>query len=279
MSPEKIIKGQAKHTLRDNNWPAAVGVTLTLAGVIMAAVYFISAIDLAVNSLINSIDFESVLGFNLAEYLGAEDSEITVSLSLYTLIPCALLFIPMLMGAFRYFYLLSKDTDTDYTELFYYYHKGRFFPSMGRFLGIGIRCLWQFLVSFAPGYILYLVAASISYEQDSLDFSAIICYFISYTLLFGGILLFTKLTSKYFLAIYLFIEDESLTASEVCALSVTYTERFRSSVLKLTWSHFPHILSCFLIFPCLFVIPYFMTSLATSAKWMLALYNTEVKDE
>lgn len=278
MNPEKAIKIQAKNKLGDNNWPSAVGVALTLMGVIMAIAYIVSAIDLAANTLIQSIDAESLLGTDLYEYFYPEDYT-TISLSAYTLVPCVLLFIPMLIGAIRYFYLLAKDTNTNYSELFYYYHKGKFFSSIGKFIGIGVRSLWQFAVCFAPAYILYTVAQTNAYEKEILDFSDIICYFISYALLFGGILLFTKLSSKYFLTMFLYIEDENMSVSEICDRSVAYTERFRGSIMELIKSLFPWMLSCILIIPCLFVVPYVMTSLATSAKWMIALYNTEVKDE
>ncbi len=275
MSPEKKIRIQAKNTLGSNNWPVAVAAVLFILAVAMAGLYLMSGISLLTISL-----FEQLLeSFDFSQFIGEEmTSESTASIPMIP-IPLLIILIPLIMGCLRLFYLMSKNNEVAFSELFYYIGR-RFFRSLGVFFGVLLRCLWQAIVCFAPSYIALAVLAVKTADKDKLAFSDNLWYFISYALLFGGILLFAKLCIRYFLSFFLHFEDESLSVRELCELSSTYMEKLKDSVMKLIISLFPWILSCILIIPCLFAVPVVLTSLSTSAKWIIALYHqSENKDE
>ncbi len=275
MSPEKKIKIQARNTLGNNNWPIAVGAVLFVLAVVMAGLYLMSGISMLMTSLLEqlleTIDFSQLIGEDIT-------SESTSGIMIIP-IPLLILLIPLIMGCIRLFYLMTKNNEVAFSELFYYMGR-RFFRSLGVFFGVLVRCLWQAIVCFAPSYIALTILAVNTADKDKLAFSDNLWYFISYALLFGGILLFTKLCTGYFLSFFLYFENENLSVRELCELSSTYMEKFKSSVMKLILSLFPWILSCILIIPCLFVLPIVLTSLSTSAKWIIALYHqSENKDE
>lgn len=270
MSPEKKIKLQAKNTLSNNNWAIAVSAVLVVFAVFMTAVYILAGLDLAVSAIGEAINLTSILGEEAV-------NENAIS-GMFTL-PVIVLMIPLVMGVIRLFYMMTKNKTVAFSDIFYYIGR-RYFRTLGVFFGVFIRCLWQAAVSFLPFYIGNTILTYSTAKKEELAFSDNIWYFIVYALLFGGILLFAKLSIRYFLSFFLYFEDESLSASELCTLSYTYMERFQGSVMKLILSLFPWILSCILIFPCLFVVPYALTCLSTSAKWIIALYHqSENKDE
>lgn len=274
MSPEKKIKLQAKAALGNNNWAMAVSAVLVVLAVVMAVLYLLSGLDLLAYELIEPLyemaDFSQILG---------EEATAESMVTSTFLLPIMVLIVPLVMGLVRFFYILSKNQTAEFSELFYYIGK-RYFRSLGVFFGVLLRCLWQALVCFMPFYIGFVAISQETADKDKLAFSDNIWYFIVYALLFGGILLFAKLCIRYFLCFFLHFEDESLSIGELCTLSCTYMQKLKGSVMKLILSLFPWILSCILIFPCLFVVPYVLTSLSTSAKWIIALYHqSENKDE
>lgn len=270
MSPEKKIRTQARNTLARNNWATAVAVILVIFSAFMVLVYLLTSLDLLCEALFNEFELQQIIdveAYTQGYFLNA------------LILPGIVLLIPLVMGALRLFYLMTKNNEIEFSELFYY--KGtKYFRSLGVFFGVGVRCLWQAAVSFLPSYIGYVLLTDATAEKDKLAFFDNLCYFIVYALIFGGILLFARLSVKYFLSFFLYFENENLGIRELCTLSKTYMERFKDSVMKLILSLFPWILSCILIIPCLFVLPYALTCLSTSAKWIIALhYQSENKDE
>ena len=127
-----------------------------------------------------------------------------------------------------------------------------------------------------PAAITLLAAVSNSALKDNLAFEDFLWYYIGYALLFAGIVVFYLLTKHRFLALYYYIEDENLSATQACNLSRAATMGLSQNVTKLILSLLPAMLWCIIIIPCIFVIPYVLVAQATSAKWMIALYN---KDE
>ncbi len=274
MSPEKKIRLQAKNTLGSNNWPVAVGAVLVVLAAYLAVMYLSSGLDMLYTLVSES--FAELM--HITDILG-EDISFEGKVSDTLMLPLTVLLIPFAMGLVRLFYLMVKNQEVAFSEMFYYIGR-RYFRSLGVFFGVLVRCLWQAAVCFLPYYIGINILTANTAEKDKLAFSDNIWYFIIYALLFGGILLFAKLCVRYFLSFFLYFEDENLSARELCSLSCDYMQKFKGSVMKLILSLFPWILSCILIIPCLFVIPYVLASLSTSAKWIIALYHqSDNKDE
>lgn len=264
MTKEKALKLQAKKHLQ-NNWPAAVGATITVGIALMATIYTAMTICIYI---LKAFTADSR---NLTE----ENTSLMLVIMLCTFILALSLTLPLIMGLVRFCYLLSKNSFCDYSQVFYYVSKGRYFRTIGITALLIFRHLWQALLSFLPAAICLLRAWSMSLEKSNVDFDTILWYYIGYALLFGGILFFYVITKQNFLAIYFYIENDILNTSEICALSQRATFRFQRDINNLIISLFPMMLLCILIIPAIFVIPYVLVTQATSAKWMIALSNKE----
>lgn len=270
MSPEKIIKLQTRDNLGKNNWPGAVGAIFIVLLAVMIVLYLSSGIDLAVISVTEAA----------AEFLGIDmENSAEETAGSFTLIPLFILITPIFTGFLRYIYLTVRDGSAAFAEVFYYFGK-KYFRTLGVNLMLVLRNFWKVLLCFAPYYILYIITVTNTVEKESLAFFDIMCYFISYALLLGGIVLCFKLCVKHFLYLFLYVEDENMGINEMFARSSEYMEKFTESVCKLFFSLFPLVLSCILVIPCVFAVPYITATMSTSAKWILALqHNSGNKDE
>ena len=86
-----------------------------------------------------------------------------------------------------------------------------------------------------------------------------------------GVILWVFLTSRYFLAVYIFIDGQGKLPARACIKhSVLMMKRNTIRYAKLLLSFLPWFLLCFFVVPALYVIPYFGASCAVSAKWMRA---------
>jgi len=265
MTKEKALKLQAKKHLQ-GNWPAAVGATVT----VILALTIASNLATLLYSLI--ITFLSVVNFPVANVLG-----FALGLLLFLNALAIAFTLPLITGLLRFCYLLSKNSFCDYSQVFYYIAKGKYFPTLKACIILIVKNIWQAVLAFLPAVLFYLKALSNSIVKDNLAFGDFLWYYISYALLFFGIVFFYALTKHNFLAVYFYIENDCLNAAEVCALSQKATLRFYESIIKLILSLLPMMLLCILIIPCLFVIPYVLVTQATSAKWMIALsYKDEI---
>ena len=269
MNPEKAIKKQARTILSKNNWPAGVGVILTLGVTLMILVYLADLIVIGIDHLLTTLNVTIFETFSILPLL------IMITLILAGF--CFLL--PLFMGSVRFMYQMSKTGESDFSQVFYYMGNKRYTKSLKIYIGLIVRSLWQMAISFIPAIIIYLYATAVS-ATDSTTALSILLYFTAYALLVGGVLLFNALTVKYFLALYYFFENDNLSVSEICRLSEKYMEKFGSTTVKLNFSLLPVSLANLLIIPAIFVLPYVMTSKATSAKWIIELSKqTENKDE
>ena len=178
---------------------------------------------------------------------------------------------PLILGLTRLSYLIATEGHSDYSQIFYYIHRQRYFDSISFMFRLFVRKIGQALICFLPAMLMFAEA------ETSLAFYSIICYYVTYALIFGGLLLFSFTTDGSFLAPYYYIEGVDCSAKQMFASSVFSMARCRKSKFRLYLSLLPMMLSCILIIPCIFVIPYITLTKAVSAKWILRLsYKEEV---
>lgn len=260
MTPEKAIKQEAKKRL-SGNWPAAVGAAITIIVAFMTVQFLSSVIFSTVTLLINKADPAFAYENPLALY------SVYFALNIIGFI----LILPLITGFVRFSYLISKDGYCDYSQIFCYLHRQKYFSSLLFCLRLILKNFWQTVVSFLPGAVCLFSAGLSAEGKEQLAFSDIIWYYIGYSLVFAGIIFFSYLSEDSFLAIYYYIDNKSNYTDQILAYSEINMIRCRKSYVKLQLSLLPMMLSCILVIPCLFAIPYIATSQATSAKWIIAL--------
>lgn len=265
MTPEKLIKREAKENLK-GNMPAAIGVALTVMVSFMAVIYLSSTLSSFIALLIQN---------NNSNFIN-DNPLFILGLYFFLAITGFVFTLPLVMGLVRFSYLVAKDRYCHYSQVFYYLKKDRFFASLGFYLKLIFKNFWQAVISFLPGLICLMSAAASSANKEQLEFIDNIWYYISYALIYAGIILFSYLSENSFLAIYYYIEEKISFTNLHFVISQIQMTRCRKSYLRLNISLLPCMLSCILVIPCLFTIPYITVTQATSAKWIIALSD---KDE
>lgn len=265
MNPEKIVKREAREILGNNNWPQAFGVAAIIGFALMTVIY-VSFLLIECASLIMEQFNISILYENALLYYGA-----TAVLTIIGVI----FMLPLIVGAVRFMYKLAKEKESDLSQVFHYTNEKRYFPTIKLCFVIFRRCIWQIIICFLPGVTLYITAFAEASGKDNLDFYNVLWYVISYAMIIGGIFLLSYLTADKFLTLYYCFETDSLSAEDALAFSQKNMVRFEKSVHRMMLLHLPWILSCILIIPMFFAIPYIMLSYAVSAKWIIELSDKE----
>ena len=272
MSPEKKISIQGKKAL-SGNMTSAVGGFFFISLAIMLLVYGIYLIFTLGNFAL--LKLESTLPF-------AKEIRNSFTYASYALVPIAVCFglvllSPLFLGLIRFYYLLAKGKSPNFSEVFRYVGKG-YSHALYLCVTVILRCFLRILLPLIPAFVSLISLYFVTLELESLAFYHVIWYGISYVLIFAGFLGATALCQKYFLCCFIFFEDENLEIDEILNRSKEYIAPFRGTTLKLMLPLRPCILSCILIIPAVFVIPYVLTCLSISAKWLLKL-KFESKDD
>lgn len=256
MSTEKIIKNQAKDSLK-NNW-----------SVILASVLAVCAVFLLIYALLYGFAF-------LTKSVDTDTGLVKEGKNqIFTLISCSALAVmvlvsPLINGLFKMFCNTSLYKRTENSDLFYFF-KGtrRYFKT----LVINITLLFIYsILSFgldAYSYACYFLRASLksgfSFNPDTLILMVI--YIITVIIKVIIYLLFVH----YSLIAYSF--DDRLSASKYMFGYIGFSFRHFAKTLKLVISFIGWIvLSCAFIVPAIYVLPYLMTSMTTSARWLFSL--------
>ena len=85
----------------------------------------------------------------------------------------------------------------------------------------------------------------------------------------------TVLLIRYFLAQYLFIIDDEADPNECLKSSWRMMKGNMMKVIELILSFILWLISCVLIIPIFYVMPYMMVSEAICAKWLIDLNNEQ----
>lgn len=256
MSTEKVIKNQAKDSLK-NNW-----------SVIIAAVLAVCVIMLLIHALLYGFGFFAK-AIDTDTGLIKEGKKLIFSIAACSALTVAILISPLINGLFKMFCNTSLYSRTEISDLFFFF-KGakRYFKT----LVINITLIFIFSVlSYgldAYSYTCYLLGASLK-SGFSFDFNTlllILLFIVSVIIKAIIYLIFVHFP----LVAYSF--DDSLPATKYMFGYIGFSFRHFASTLKLVLSFLGWIvLSCALVVPAFYALPYLMTSLTTSAKWLFSL--------
>ncbi|MGN0491432.1 hypothetical protein [Ruminococcus sp.] len=256
MSTEKVIKNQAKDSLK-NNW-----------SVIIAAVLAVCALALLIDALMYGFGFFTK-SIDTDTGLVKEGKKLTFTLIACGALAVTVLISPLINGLFKMFGNTSLYNRTEISDLFFFF-KGahRYFKT----LIINITLLFIFSV-LAYGldvysYACYVLGASLKsgFQFDINTFILIGAFLISVIIKVLIYLLFVHFP----LVAYSF--NDSMPASKYMFGYIGFSFRHFAKTFKLVLSFFGWIvLSCALVVPAFYALPYLMTSMTTSAKWLFSL--------
>ncbi|MGN0503216.1 MAG: hypothetical protein ACI4HN_09850 [Ruminococcus sp.] len=256
MSTEKVIKNQAKDSLK-NNWSVIICALLAVCAVVL----LIQALTYGFGFFTKSVDTDSGLV--------REGKKLTFTLFACGALTVAVLISPLFNGLFKMFGNTSLYNRTEITDLFFFF-KGahRYFKT----LLINITLLFIFSVLAygldAYSYACYVLGASLqsgfSFDSDTLIL--IVCYIVSVIIKVLIYLLFVHFP----LVAYSF--NDSMPVSKYMFGYIGFSFRHFAKTVRLAVSFIGWIaLSCAFIVPAFYALPYLMTSMTTSAKWLFSL--------
>ena len=256
MSNEKVIKNQAKDSLK-NNWSVIICAVLAVCAVVL----LIDALMYGFGFFTKSIDTDTGLV--------KEGKKL-----IFTLVACGALAVtilvsPLINGLFKMFCNTSLYNRTEISDLFFFFMGAhRYFKT----LVINITLLFIFSVlSYGfdvYSYACYVLGASLK-SGFSFDFNTLILIVFFIVSVIIKVLIYIIFV-HFPLVAYSF--DDGLPASKYMFGFIGFSFRHFAKTVKLAVSFFGWIvLSCALIVPAFYALPYLMTSMTTSAKWLFSL--------
>lgn len=273
MNTEKIIRTEARSKLRNGNWSTSLGIFFVLFASVLLVLFLQSFIVLGVQVVFTPL-FNLLGEVEPAFSLETEDSFgnalITLAGGALGLLAFALGFLfifPLYCGAKRYFYLISKGENGKFSDVFYYFSsKLKSCTLLG--LRYGLMCVGKFIPCIAPAYLLFVVIMSNEFGTFANSMLTLSIFITG----IGGLCIWILWTSRQFLTIYLFIEDNSKPSTYYIKESERITNGpLNSSIRKLMYSFGGWFLLALTGVGMLYFVPYCEMSLATSAKWIIQL--------
>lgn len=252
MSAEKIIKAQAKQKLKDGGFTKAI---LGFAVLIM----FFMIVD-CVMMLSSTV---------LMRFATTYALEVTMQVACGTLTTISVFLLsPALLGYIRM--MSSEQTKHEISDVVYYFYSiKRYAKALWLTISFVMRLALPAFVCFAPVLIFVAIDA---FKLFTLIPQNIYVVTIIVLVVLSSISLLI-FSSRYFLTLFLYFEDDSKEYSYYFAESKTIMNGNCDKVVKLLYSFIWWILLCVLVLPILYVFPYIVQSMCISGKWLLNLRN------
>ena len=256
MSTEKVIKNQAKDSLK-NNWSVIIAAVLAVCAVII----LIDALMYGFGFFTKSIDTDTGLV--------REGKQQTFTLIACGALTVAILVSPLINGLFKMFCNTSLYNHTEISDLLFFFKGGhRYFKTL--FINITLLFIFSVL-SYgldAYSYACYVLGASLK-NGFSFDFNTLILIVFFIVSVIIKVLIYL-LFVHFPLVAYSF--DDSMPVSKYMFGFIGFSFRHFAKTIKLVLSFFGWIvLSCAVVVPAFYTLPYIMTSMTTSARWLFSL--------
>lgn len=255
MSTEKIIRNQAKQSLK-GNWVAIISAVLF----ILTAIIGIALIGSLVLNFFETYDYET--GETIKENRIAE---IIVN---FALIVSALFLSPLYSGLYRMFINTARYGKTDLSDFFYFFAEKQLylkaliinFVSGVLVIGLGYGLNPYFYVNMATGMDINNIT-ELSFDT--------ICLTGSYI---AGIVIkiFLYMIFVHYPILYLSV-NEHYPLSHFTFKMYSFALKNFGKTFKLLFTFTGWIALCFFVVPAFYVLPYLGVSMANSAKWLFGI--------
>lgn len=255
MSTEKIIRQQAKDSLR-SNWTNVIAAVLAFFAVVIALeglLYIFCFQFKLVNIETGSINQNKQLFYYLAEI---------VVFVLFLFVS------PVINGIIKMVYNTSALGKAEIYDMFFFFKKaGRYFKTvLFNFFLLALFSVLSFGLD-VYGYLSMFFDKSLSdgFYFDGISFLLLGAYIISVVL---KILIFFMFIHYPIIA---YSMNMNVPYGKYFFGFVGFSARNLWATLKLFFSFIGWMALCFFVVPAFYVLPYLMTSMVTSAKWLFAL--------
>lgn len=255
MSTEKTIKNQAKKVL-EGNW---VTVTAAVVAVLIGVILLVN-ISYIVMIALDTFDMST---FEVTK--GGTMKAVMINFAMY----CTMFLLsPAINGVYKIVCDIAKTGNGDIAGLFFYFRNKRYLKTLCvNFIVFFVFMLFSTIFN-VYGYV-SLISEVMLKNNPSFDIIIDILLVISWIVTAVLITLFYIVFVNYSMLAYAFDDNCSVIR---CTFGM-YLFSFKNlgAALKLVISFLGWIALCFFVVPAFYVLPYIMTSMAVSAKWLFAL--------
>ncbi len=271
MKLHKLVKYNGKRCLY-NNWGRAVAITLLLVS--MELLFLL--LELIVSMILEVAPFVNVGGDGW--YLNDLPNSSILSLCLSSILSIGsfLIITPLCLGIISWNYDMSEGKSPEVLRIFDYFSNRQYFKALTLKIHIwGRKLLWVLLFFALPGTIIGLSAWTLNFGErffyDDINMSYILG---SCGLVFGIALMLLMAVfygihmQKFFLAEY-YLVSENCSAWSALKKSRHATKGKRGEIFLFRLSFLPWILSCLLVVPCMYVLPYYNISALIYARVLI----------
>ena len=257
MSTEKTIKAQSKRYLC-GNWVTIISAILALCtvGILIETMFWIITIYFKIINVETGTVYDS--------------RSLAYVLVLLSTVFAVLLLSPLINGIYKMIGNLVRGKPCEISDMCY------FFGNIRRYLktviiNMVLIILFMFFSKLTNvfEYTCYLLNADY-YRDFGLNFTTLILFFAGAVTVVINILLYLIILN-YPLIAYSFDDSKSAVKYIFGYLGVSF--RNFGKTIKLVWSFIGLLLLCFFVAPAFYVVPYLLTSLANSAKWLFEIEN------
>ena len=193
---------------------------------------------------------------------------------------CLLFLPPLFIGQTEWYWYLSEGKKPGIGDVFGWFGSLRhYIKSVWFCLNLFIRVLlWVLLICALPAIMLfygYNLFSTKLYDLNSL-IGALLLFFGT-IIMFGALFLLFYILMRYFLALYLLVEDNQRKVGKCFKEAVRLSKGYRWELYKFVLSFSLWFLTCYFVFPIVYVFPYFNTSSTVFVKHVM--YSQRFKDK
>ena len=188
-------------------------------------------------------------------------------------------FCPLMLGVFNFFRRLLWEQNDNTLVIFKYFSNAKQYMRAIKFAVLqGGRYLVAAVVLYLPSAVVWMFSNEKVYSSLDLNlpiWSANLGT-LNWMLIFIATMLFVFITLKYYLSMFIFISNDDIDIAEAINMSNIISKRTGSDFFGLVLSFAVWIIISVLIFPLIFVLPYFITAYCVHCRSAIAAYNNDV---
>ena len=187
---------------------------------------------------------------------------VRITACLILLLATALIIFPLKVGRSAWFLSPALGIRRHYSRIMYWLKPSKALRSTLYVTALGtIKAFWA-VIFLSPGLFLFggTVYSAIT-EKYELNLLIAVCGG-SFALLLVGVAFFSVMAQRYFLVIPILVKDPKISFAKAVRLSGELMDGSCISTAKMKWSFFLWFVSCLLILPAIYVIPYYRQTCA-----------------
>lgn len=184
------------------------------------------------------------------------------------------IFAPMLLNIKKWFLLMSVGRPTIYRAFSFFKHPKMLAKSIWYCVTKSAIIIGVFAILFLPQLTFSLNLKNyINLSSTNTNSVLKVIYIITFIYFIFAAIFFMYFLILIFFTDYIYFYNKNISALKAIKISIQVSKIEYKQIIAVVLNMFPFVLSCFLIFPAIFAVPYIKTYCARFALEQLRYYN------